>query len=76
MEKGATAADEETGDRLATRGSGPLPSLVEVSNLRKQYGRLVLFEDINFCVRRQEMLAIVGQSGAGKSTLLHILGSS
>ena len=31
-------------------------------------GRLVLFEDINFQVKRQEMLAIVGQSGAGKST--------
>ena len=75
MEKGATAADEETGDRLGTLGRGSLPPLVEVSGLRKQYGRLVLFEDINFCVRRQEMLAIVGQSGAGKSTLLHILGA-
>ena len=37
--------------------------------------RLVLFEDINFQVKRQQMLAIVGQSGAGKSTLLHILGA-
>jgi len=43
--------------------------------LRKQYGRLVLFEEVNFAVKRQELLAIVGQSGAGKSTLLHILGA-
>jgi lipoprotein-releasing system ATP-binding protein len=49
--------------------------LVDVRDLRKVYGKLVLFEAINFRVRRQEMLAIVGQSGAGKSTLLHILGA-
>ncbi len=52
-----------------------MPTLVDVRDLRKVYGQLVLFEAINFQVRRQEMLAIVGQSGAGKSTLLHILGA-
>jgi lipoprotein-releasing system ATP-binding protein len=74
----AAAADEATAGRLMTRGS--LDNvLVQVCNLRKEYatgrGRLVLFEDINFQVKRQQMLAIVGQSGAGKSTLLHILGA-
>jgi lipoprotein-releasing system ATP-binding protein len=74
----AAAADEATAGRLMPRGS-PDEVLVEVRNLRKEYatgrGRLVLFEDINFQVKRQQMLAIVGQSGAGKSTLLHILGA-
>ena len=81
MELGA-AADEATAGRLGTLGSHPgepapaLPSiLVDVRGLRKVYGKLVLFEAINFRVRKQEMLAIVGQSGAGKSTLLHILGA-
>jgi lipoprotein-releasing system ATP-binding protein len=82
MELGAPA-DEATAGRLGTRGSLPgmpvsapaLPALVDVRNLRKVYGRLVLFEAINFQVKKQEMLAIVGQSGAGKSTLLHILGA-
>jgi lipoprotein-releasing system ATP-binding protein len=82
MELGAPA-DEATAGRLGTRGSLPgvptsapaLPALVDVRNLRKVYGRLVLFEAISFQVRKQEMLAIVGQSGAGKSTLLHILGA-
>ena len=73
------AADEATEGRLGMLGSQVLPvlpaALVEVRNLRKQYGKLVLFEDINFQVRPREMLAIVGQSGAGKSTLLHILGA-
>jgi lipoprotein-releasing system ATP-binding protein len=80
MELGAPA-DEATAGRLG--GSLPgmpmsalaLPAIVDVRELRKVYGRLVLFEAINFQVKRQEMLAIVGQSGAGKSTLLHILGA-
>ena len=80
MELGAPA-DEATAGRLG--GSLPgmpvsapaLPAIVDVRELRKVYGKLVLFEAINFCVRKQEMLAIVGQSGAGKSTLLHILGA-
>ena len=74
----AAAADEATAGRLMPRGS-PDDVLVEVRNLRKEYatgrGRLVLFEGINLQVKRQQMLAIVGQSGAGKSTLLHILGA-
>jgi lipoprotein-releasing system ATP-binding protein len=81
MELGA-AADEATAGRLGTLGSRPGepvpelgPALVDVRDLRKVYGKLVLFEAINFRVKRQEMLAIVGQSGAGKSTLLHILGA-
>jgi lipoprotein-releasing system ATP-binding protein len=81
MELGAPA-DEATAGRLGTLGSPPgepAPevgsTLVDVRDLRKVYGKLVLFEAINFRVRRQEMLAIVGQSGAGKSTLLHILGA-
>ena len=84
MEPGAAAADEVTAGRptppvvvLESQQNVPgLPgTLVEVRNLRKQYGRLVLFESINFQVKKQQMLAIVGQSGAGKSTLLHILGA-
>jgi lipoprotein-releasing system ATP-binding protein len=75
MEQTATA-DEPTANRWTARGS---QALVEVRGLRKEYatgrGRLVLFQDINFHVKPQEMLAIVGQSGAGKSTLLHILGA-
>jgi len=81
MELGA-AADEATAGRLRALGSRPGepvpelgPTLVDVRALRKVYGKLVLFEAINFCVKKQEMLAIVGQSGAGKSTLLHILGA-
>jgi lipoprotein-releasing system ATP-binding protein len=75
MMEPAAATDEARQGRLDVLGSPEGPALVEVRNLRKQYGRLVLFEEVNFAVRRQELLAVVGQSGAGKSTLLHILGA-
>jgi lipoprotein-releasing system ATP-binding protein len=75
MMEPAAATDEARQGRLDVLGSPQGLALVEVRNLRKQYGRLVLFEDVNFSVKRQELLAIVGQSGAGKSTLLHILGA-
>jgi lipoprotein-releasing system ATP-binding protein len=78
MELGA-AADEATAGRLGMLGTytgEPSPALLmEVRGLRKVYGKLTLFEAINFQVKKGEMLAIVGQSGAGKSTLLHILGA-
>ena len=78
MELGA-AADEATAGRLGMLGSytgEPGPALLmDVRGLRKVYGKLILFEAINFQVKQGEMLAIVGQSGAGKSTLLHILGA-
>jgi lipoprotein-releasing system ATP-binding protein len=55
------------------------PVLLRVEHLRKEFqtarGILQIFTDLNFTVRRGEMLAIVGASGSGKSTLLHILGA-
>jgi lipoprotein-releasing system ATP-binding protein len=67
MEQAAAAAEEATPGQLAT--------LLDVRDLGKRYGNLVLFENLNLQVERRQMLAIVGQSGAGKSTLLHILGA-
>jgi lipoprotein-releasing system ATP-binding protein len=67
MEQAVAAAKEAAKAIPAT--------LLDVRNLRKAYGTLVLFEDLNFQVKKREMLAIVGQSGAGKSTLLHMLGA-
>jgi lipoprotein-releasing system ATP-binding protein len=72
MEQVATTDEAAPG---LPEAPGGRPELVRVHGLRKQYGRLLLFENINFAVRKGEMLAIVGQSGAGKSTLLHILGA-
>jgi lipoprotein-releasing system ATP-binding protein len=74
MEQGAAVADAAAAGRLGTPGGDP-SVVVAVRDLRKQYGDLVLLDHVSFEVKRQEMLAIVGQSGAGKSTLLHLLGA-
>jgi lipoprotein-releasing system ATP-binding protein len=76
----------ETLPNRAAPSSIPAPAmpmgvspLVRVEHLRKEYitgrGKLVLFEDVSFEVRKGDLMAIVGQSGAGKSTLLHMLGA-
>lgn len=52
--------------------------IVETKNLKKYYqvgGNVVkALDGVNFCVKDQEFVAIIGKSGSGKSTLLHMLG--
>ena len=75
---GGPAASNFEGEREPAAG-GAEPPLLWAEHLRKTYrtGRreLVLFNDINFEVRRRDLLAVVGESGAGKSTLLHLMGA-
>jgi phospholipid/cholesterol/gamma-HCH transport system ATP-binding protein len=49
--------------------------VIEVRNLTKRYGRNIVHENLNFDVRRGEIVSIVGGSGSGKTTLVRqILG--
>jgi lipoprotein-releasing system ATP-binding protein len=52
-------------------------TMLQVQNLTKIFRsgeeELVVFEDLNFEIRRGEFVALVGESGAGKTTLLHLL---
>jgi len=48
-------------------------SLLEVSHLRKSYGRTVAVEDLSFTVEAGEILGLLGPNGAGKSTTMMIL---
>jgi ABC-2 type transport system ATP-binding protein len=48
-------------------------AVLSVSALAKRYGELQALRDVNFEVRRGELVAIVGPNGAGKTTLLSII---
>lgn len=48
-------------------------AIVDVKNLRKEYGTLVAVKDVNFSVERGQVLGLIGPNGAGKTTILKML---
>ncbi len=48
-------------------------TIVRVEGLRKSFGDLEVLKDINFSVKRGEVVTIIGSSGSGKSTLLRCI---
>lgn len=48
--------------------------VIELKNINKNYGNKYLFKNLNFSIKKGEMIAITGASGSGKSTLLNIMG--
>ena len=47
--------------------------ILSARNLVKRYGRVVALDHCNFELRRDEILAVIGDNGAGKSTLIKAL---
>ena len=45
--------------------------LLELRNLRKAYGALVVTDDVDLEVAPGELHAVIGPNGAGKTTLIH-----
>lgn len=52
--------------------AGPTPYL-DVQNLTKSFGDLVLFNNISFSVAEGQRIGLIAQNGTGKSTLLSVL---
>ena len=46
---------------------------LEVSHLRKSYGRLAVVDDLSFAVKPGEIFGLIGPNGAGKSTTMLII---
>lgn len=47
--------------------------VLQVEHLSKAFGSLLLFDDLNFELKRGEHVAIIGDNGTGKTTILKII---
>ncbi|MDM8566625.1 ATP-binding cassette domain-containing protein [Candidatus Halobeggiatoa sp. HSG11] len=45
--------------------------VVEINNLRTQFGNTIIHDGLNLQIQRGEIIAIIGDSGVGKSMLIH-----
>ncbi len=47
--------------------------MISVSNLKKEFGGAILFENVSFNINPKDRIGLAGVNGAGKSTLLKIM---
>lgn len=47
--------------------------MIELNNLRKEFGELVAVENLNLRIESGELATLVGPSGSGKSTVLNMI---
>lgn len=50
-------------------------ALLEVTNLKKSFGKTEVLKDISFTLDKGQVLSIIGSSGSGKTTLLRCINS-
>src|ERR1700730_14903437 len=65
-----------TNDALVTPNSGILPQdevIIRTVKLNKYFGDKHVLKDIDFEVRKKEVVAVIGPSVSGKSTLIRCL---
>ena len=52
---------------------GKMSKMIEVRNLKKQFGDVVAVNDISFDVEAGELFGFLGENGAGKSTTINMM---
>ena len=50
-----------------------MENVIEIQHLSKSFGANEVLKDINFSVKKGEVVCIIGSSGSGKSTLLRCI---
>src|SRR5215216_6153261 len=58
---------------MATETKTEVRNMVEVTKLRKKYGKKTVVKDISFSVKEGETFGILGPNGAGKTTTLEMI---
>ena len=48
-------------------------AMIEVEQLRKQYGDFAAVKDVSFEVRKGQIFGFIGPNGAGKTTLFSMI---
>ncbi|WP_281168277.1 ectoine/hydroxyectoine ABC transporter ATP-binding protein EhuA [Nocardioides insulae] len=63
----------ETAPDPTGAGSSETGPRIVMENVRKQFGKNVVLDDLNFSVDRGERVTLIGPSGSGKTTILRLL---
>lgn len=50
-----------------------MDNIIELQNVSFGYGKDCILHDVNFTVKRQEYVGVIGANGAGKSTLMKLI---
>jgi branched-chain amino acid transport system ATP-binding protein len=48
-------------------------AILEVENLRKSFGGLLVLDDVDLSVEKSELRGLIGPNGSGKTTLINVL---
>ena len=48
-------------------------NIINAINIKKKFGNNIIFNNLNFKVKKGEVVTVIGPSGKGKSTLLRCL---
>src|ERR1700747_402605 len=57
----------------AVEATAPSPTLLDIRNIAKSFGKNSVLRDISLQIAEGEFLTILGESGSGKTTMLRII---